>query len=260
MRALFFAAADAIARHTVMMQAQGPRVRCMLISTRACIPKGWMQQTYPLLMQQRSNDILAAHFPADAVEAVSRLLKDYRIALSVRPDRLSKLGDFRPAANGAPHRISVNASLNVYETLLVFLHEVAHLFVFEQCGSRCRAHGSEWKEHYGRLIRLFAGNGCFHGSLNDMLTSYSYRVKASGVAADPELVRALGLFDTGNDDLRWKLLEDLPGDVVFRSRNGRLFRKEERIRKRYRCLCLDNRRHYLIHPAAKVLEYQYNED
>ena len=47
-------------------------------------------------------------------------------------------------------------------------------------------------------------------------------------------------------------VEQLPVNSVFTLKDGRKFQKGERIRKRYRCTCLDNGKIYLFNPLAEV--------
>jgi hypothetical protein len=47
-------------------------------------------------------------------------------------------------------------------------------------------------------------------------------------------------------------LEELPENAVFSLNRGRIFRKGTQLRKRFKCLDLDNRRYYLISPMAEV--------
>ena len=194
---------------------------------------------------------LAAHVPLEAVKPLMKLLHSHQIRLVITRDRITKLGDFRPAVNGSPARISVNGGLNIYEFLMVFLHELAHLYVHEKCTNKVRPHGTTWKQIYGELIRHYAEEGIFHPSLCDMLVKYSYKVKASGIA-DLELSKALRRFDRTEKDLSWHFLEELPRDSVFKTSNGRLFRKEDRLKRRFACQCMHNNRKYLFHPTARV--------
>ncbi len=120
---------------------------------------------------------LAAHVPLEAVKPLTKLLHSHQIRLVIARDRITKLGDFRPAVNGSPARISVNGGLNIYEFLMVFLHELAHLYVHEKYGNKVRPHGTAWKQTYGDLIRHFAEEGMFHPSISDMFVKYSYKVK-----------------------------------------------------------------------------------
>lgn len=202
-------------------------------------------------MRRPVNEALAAYVPVDAVETVSQLLREHGVLLKISRDRLTKLGDFKPSANGSPHRISINGNLNIYEFLLVFFHELAHLMVYVAHGRRATPHGKEWKKVYGSLIRRGVEAGYFHSSVCSLLTDYSYRVKACGVAAT-DVVRALQAFDRQQEDSGWQLLDEIAENEVFITRGGRVFRKREKLRTRYRCLSVDDHRVYLLHGAAKV--------
>lgn len=203
-------------------------------------------------MQPAYKETLARFVPVEALEEVVRIIVQHRIQLKVRRARLSKLGDFRPSRNGSPHQITVNGTLNVYAFLLVFLHEYAHLLVWEKHGRAVAPHGKVWKDTFGFLLREALEKGLFHANLRDAIYDYSYHVKASGVAT-PELQRQLRLFDREAALAQDKVfLEDMPANSLFVASNGRLFRKEDKLRKRYRCLCLQNKRAYLFHPMAEV--------
>jgi len=202
-------------------------------------------------MRKTETETLARFFPVEAADRIASLLDEYAVQLKVSRTRVSKLGDFRPGRGSGWHRISVNANLNQYEFLLVFLHELSHLIVYQTHGRSVLPHGKEWKAVYGGLIREFTETRMFHPALHDQLLRYSQRVKASGVA-DISLALALRMFDKSDDDQGWHYLEEIPEKSLFRARSGKVFRKGERIRKRFRCFCLNNNLSYLIHPMAHV--------
>ena len=202
-------------------------------------------------MRPTEKELLGSYLPAEAVEPVLELLKEHRIHLIITRNRISKLGDFKPGNAKRSHTITVNGSLNKYSFLLVFLHELSHFFVYEQCGHRVRPHGKEWKQQFGAIVRKAVQDGMFHPSLENELTAYSYRVKATGMA-DIALSMALAKFDGDNAFIGWPFLDELPRDVVFQTMNGRTFVKEEKVRTRYRCLCVDSKRRYLISHLARV--------
>ncbi len=209
--------------------------------------------------------MLLAHVPANAVEYVKGLIADHRIKLRITRQRQTKLGDFKPARNGCPHKMSINGNLNKYEFLLVFLHELAHLRVFEQHGHACRPHGKAWKHKYGTYIRDGLERGFFHHRLQAPLMAYSYRVKALGVA-DMSVARVLRDFDrkekarTKGIADGWLFLEEIPEGALFKTGNGRMFRKAEKLRTRYACRCEDTRRRFLIHGAARVMLMKHRHD
>ncbi len=202
-------------------------------------------------MRPTEKELLGSYLPAEAVAPVMKLLKEHGVRLVITGNRVSKLGDFRPGNATRPPNISVNGSLNKYSFLLVFLHELSHLIVFKKYGNQVKPHGKEWKQQFGSVVREAVRASMFHPSLEEELTAYSYRVKASGVA-DVALSRALARFDGDKAVEGWHFLDELPLDVVFQTMNGRTFVKEEKVRTRYRCLCLDNKRRYLINQLARV--------
>ena len=202
-------------------------------------------------MKETETETLAELFPVEAVDSIASLLDEYSVQLKASRERVSKLGDFRPGRGAGLHRISVNANLNQYEFLLVFLHELSHLIVYQSHGRSVLPHGKEWKGVYGGLIREFVKARMFHPVLHDQLLRYSHRVMAAGVG-DVSLAMALRMFDKTENKQRWHYLEEIPEQSLFRVRSGKVFRKGKRIRKRFRCLCLNNNLSYLIHPMAHV--------
>jgi hypothetical protein len=48
-------------------------------------------------------------------------------------------------------------------------------------------------------------------------------------------------------------LEEIPMESLFRIHNGVVFKKIEKLRKRYKCIRMDNRRVYVVSPMMKVI-------
>jgi hypothetical protein len=48
-------------------------------------------------------------------------------------------------------------------------------------------------------------------------------------------------------------LEELPFDAVFTLHGRRIFQKKEKVRTRYRCICLNTNRIYLVSAGAPVM-------
>lgn len=174
-------------------------------------------------------------------------LKEYNIHLRVARKRSSKLGDYRPPQNGRGHQITVNYDLNPYAFLITLVHEIAHLLVWERYRNRVRPHGSEWKNTYAELMEPFFEMETFPGDIRSALKNYlSKSYAASG--SDLQLSRVLRQYDPEQGIT----LEDIEEGSIFKLPNGKTFRKGERVRKRYRCLRLDNQRVYLVNPLAGV--------
>ncbi len=202
-------------------------------------------------MQPTVTDLLQKYLPLPSVEPIRQLIDKYNVTLTITRDRKSKRGDFRPGMNGRRHHITVNGSLNKYEFLFVALHEMAHVHVFKKHSRRAAPHGKEWKETYGAFIRDAVDKSLFDTTLNSLLYNYSFNVNATG-PSDPELVRAFKDFDLQPDAHSWSLLEELPNGAIFEARNKRLFIKDEKIRKRYLCRCVQTGRKYVFNPVAQV--------
>ncbi len=206
-------------------------------------------------MQLNLKETLSRFAHPTGIDHLCGLVVSHHVQLLVKKGRVSKLGDFRPGLNGSPHRISVNGDLNPYAFLLVLLHELAHLQVWEQYRNKVKPHGKEWKKSFGALIREFAGKESFPLPLKRTLLEYSWNVGASGVA-DVKLTKILRQYDAPGKKNDVCFLEEIPLRSHFVAGNGRVFLKEEKIRTRYRCLCMDNQRKYLFHPLAKVIPSQ----
>ena len=81
------------------------------------------------------------------------------------------------------------------------------------------------------------------------MTTYFENPRSSS-KSNEHLVVALKKYDAPDNSV---FIESLAFDAVFTLPAGRRFRKGEKLRKRYRCLCLNNRRIYLFSPTARVI-------
>ncbi len=193
--------------------------------------------------------VLKKYLPADAVDMVYNSISSHKLQLRISRQRHSKLGDFRPGINGRPHRISLNHDLNPYNFLIVFVHELAHLVVFNQFRYRVMPHGKEWKTTFRELMKPYFEKQIFPDDIGLALKNYLRNAKAAN-GSDLELSRVLSEYDPHVE--KNPRIETLPEGTLFRVPGGRVFKKMERMRKRYKCLCLDNNRLYLFNPLATV--------
>ncbi len=194
--------------------------------------------------------LMSRHFPVQSHQVVEELIQAHNVQLRMVYGRNRSFGYFRPATKRLPDCISINGELNVFSSLLIFLHEYAHLLNWKAHGKKVPSHGAVWKELYGKLIRRFVELGCFHPSLDGELVAYSYKVIGRGLA-DEALTRALLLFDEADDGLVF--VSELPPKSRFSSRDGKRFVKLHKLRKRFICQCEDNKRMYSFNPLARVL-------
>lgn len=192
---------------------------------------------------------LQHYLPTGTFEAVLAYLQHYKVHLTVSKERKSVLGDYRHRTHAHNHRISVNGNLNVYSFLITLLHELAHLLTFEQYGRLVQAHGSEWKKIYAQLLDQFLKNKVFPAEIEKELF-VSLRNPAASSCAEEGLMRALRKFNAENSTNR--LVEELATQALFRTDDGRVFQRGERLRKRFKCTEVKTGKIYLFSPIHEV--------
>lgn len=191
------------------------------------------------------------YLPSDAIDTVINWIYVYNFQLKITRERVTKLGDYRPPIGDSYHRISVNHNLNKYSFLITLVHEIAHLIVWRNHNNRVRPHGVEWKNEFRTLMGNFENKNIFPEDIANTLKEYLLKPHASS-CANMKLSRVLINYDDKNnlDDV---LLEDILENSLFRTKNGRTYKKQEKLRKRFKCICLNNNKLYLVHPMAKVI-------
>ena len=187
--------------------------------------------------------------PPGTYEPVLAYLQHFKVHLTVARERKSILGDYRHRTNHQNHRISVNGNLNQYAFLVTLLHELAHLLTFENYGNRIAAHGKEWKHVFANLLARFIEHNVFPADIKKALMQ-SLHDPAASSCADEELLRVLKNYDQKKDHLVF--VETLPHGALFRTHDGRIFKKGEKLRKRFRCEEAGTRRIYLFSPVYEV--------
>lgn len=193
---------------------------------------------------------LSRYMPTPAAPVISQWIVDSNCLFRISKGRTSKLGDYRPPHGGHGHRISVNHNLNSYAFLITTVHEFAHLKTWNDYKNKVRPHGKEWKNHFRQLMQPFTQTGIFPADIEAALTHYMDNPAASS-CTDLNLFRVLKKYDIQNDDTH--AVEQLPENTIFALKNGRVFQKKEKIRKRYRCIELKTQRIYLFSPIAEVI-------
>lgn len=196
---------------------------------------------------------LQNYLPAHTYEAILNYLHVYHVHLTVARERKSILGDYRHRTHGKNHRISVNGNLNSYAFLITLLHELAHLLTFEKFGNRVQSHGREWKIIFGQLLAQFIEQNIFPSDIKTALLQSLHNPAASS-CADETLLRTLKCYDEKKSDLIF--VENMAVGSLFKTGDGKIFRKGEKIRKRFRCEEVKTKRIYLFSPVyeAEVLE------
>jgi SprT protein len=192
---------------------------------------------------------LQNYLPPGTYEAVLNYLRQYKVHLTVARERKSILGDYRHRTHYTNHRISVNGNLNKYSFLITLLHELAHLLTFEKHGNEVFAHGREWKTIYAQLLDQFLKHHNFPPDIEKEII-LSLRNPAASSCAEEGLLRALRKYDAAGNN--YFLVEEILPHAVFRTPDGRLFQKGEKLRKRFKCKEVKTGKVYLFSPVYEV--------
>lgn len=194
-------------------------------------------------------DHLQNYLPPGTGDAVTVYLQQYKVHLTISKERKSILGDYRHRTHHANHRISVNGNLNIFSFLITLLHELAHLLTFEQHSNKVLAHGKEWKTIYGQLLKQFVQNKIFPADIEKELLQ-SLKNPAASSCAEDGLLRALRKYDT--KESQHQLIEEILPGTLFKIKDGRVFQKGEKMRKRFKCREVKTGKMYLFSPVYEV--------
>jgi predicted SprT family Zn-dependent metalloprotease len=200
------------------------------------------KQEAPLLQLQD-------YLPPGSFEDVLFYLKQYKVHLTITRQRQSILGDYRHAHAGQTHRISINGNLNAYAFLITLLHELAHLFTYEKFGNRVQSHGKEWKNEFSKILAKFLLKKIFPGDIEKALYQ-TLQSPAASSCGDDNLLRVLHRHDIKKHGIH--LVEQLPEGSLFNIKGGRIFKKGEKIRKRYKCIEVKTGKLYLFSAVYEV--------
>jgi hypothetical protein len=191
---------------------------------------------------------LENYLPEGSSAKVFEYLHSYKIHLTITRTRKSVLGDYRHATSEDHHRISINGSLNKYAFLITLIHELGHLITFQHYGNKVLSHGKEWKLAYRRVLEDFINLKLFPQDILDSLLKSLHDLPASS-CSDVHLTRVLKKYDP---DKQSALVEDLPQGSLFKTADGRLFKKGRQIRKRIECTEVKTGKIYLFSPVYEV--------
>ncbi len=192
---------------------------------------------------------LSVFLPSGTYQPISAYLEFYKIHLTISRKRKSILGDYRHQTSTKNHRISINGNLNPFAFLVTLLHEIAHLLAIEQYGKRIASHGKEWKSVYSGLLQQFLEKKIFPADIESELIR-SLKNPAASSCAENGLIRVLRKYDIS--EKKYKLVEEIHQDALFKLSDGRIFKMGEKQRKRYKCTEVSTGKIYLFSPVYEV--------
>lgn len=192
---------------------------------------------------------LRSYLPPGSFDDVLHYLQHYKVHLTITRQRQSILGDYRHAMADKTHRISVNGNLNQYAFLITLLHELAHLFTYEQFGHRVQSHGREWKNEFSKILARFLLKKIFPADIEKALMSTLQNPAASS-CGDEKLLRVLHHYDEKKEGIH--LVEQIAEGTLFVIKGGRVFKRGEKIRKRYKCTEVKTGKVYLFSAVYEV--------
>lgn len=192
--------------------------------------------------------ILKKYIPESAISKIIHLLEDEKLRVVIKNERKTKHGDYRPLPSGL-HQITVNANLNKYRFLITLVHEIAHFEAYKNYGRYIKPHGKEWKYTFQKLMISFINPEVFPNELLPLIATHFRNPKASS-DTDVNLARALKSYDP--DYAEKTYVFQISEGALFKLYNGRVFKKGERLRKRYQCQEVATGRLYLFNPNAEV--------
>lgn len=167
--------------------------------------------------------------------------------LRITKARKTKFGDFRPAFQGKPNRVSVNGNLNQFHFVITLTHEIAHVACWEQFKGKVNPHGIEWKTIYSDMLKQLMAKVSFPKDIASALRKHLQRPKASS-CSDPELFKVLKLYDANSTTV---FLDSLSEGVEF-SFQDRVFKRGNKRRTRIECFEIKSGKTYLISGHAEV--------
>ncbi|GIV44832.1 MAG: metallopeptidase [Bacteroidia bacterium] len=195
-------------------------------------------------------EILKNYIPSKALSYTCEFLLHHKVELKITKKRSSKFGDYRTPFKGKSHIITINGDLNPFAFLITLVHEMAHLSCYVKHGTKrsVKPHGKEWKDEFKHHMIPFIQLKLFPQDVLKAVFDYIQNPGASS-CSDEQLMRSLKKYDPKSELI---FLEELPENSLFRIGEDRIFKKGPKQRKHYKCICLNNKRMYLVSPLAEV--------
>jgi predicted SprT family Zn-dependent metalloprotease len=198
---------------------------------------------------------LSSFIPDGCLPQVINYLQQYKVHLTITRERKSILGNYRNKVLNKNHRITVNGNLNKYSFLITLLHELAHLTAHERYGYRIQPHGVQWKSEYVKILSVFLQQKIFPDEVEKILLA-GLKNPAASSCADVHLTRVLRRYDVKKNNKLF--VEELTDGSYFKISDGKIFKREQKIKKRFKCTEIATGRTYLFSPVHEVELVQQN--
>jgi SprT protein len=204
------------------------------------------------MIAEKVQSILQLHIPGTAQAYCFSLWLSSPFELKLTRTRQTKVGDFTTKRHLKRPIITLNRDLNPYLFLVVYIHEVAHLYVHLKHGNRVDPHGEEWKNAFKQLMEPVMKESVFPNEILHELVRHMANPKASSFA-DADLTRVIRSFDKHAD--QYTALSDIPEGSIFQFQ-GRYFKKGKLKRTRVLCCEVKTKRNYLVPAEVLVSDVQ----
>jgi hypothetical protein len=110
-------------------------------------------------------------------------------------------------------------------------------------------HGLEWKQEFQVVTKPMLHETILPNDVQNALHRYLKNPKASS-CTDPFLFKTLRNYDDRPDHMF--LVESIPLQTLFKTKDGRVFTKLEKMRSRYRCVENQTGKIYLVPGLLEV--------
>jgi small nuclear ribonucleoprotein (snRNP)-like protein len=191
---------------------------------------------------------LENYFDKDISDFINGHLNENNVYLKITKERISKRGDYRPPQFGEAHKITLNFDKNKYRMLITWIHEYAHLLNWIENKNTVNPHGVEWKEKFRFVLLDAMSKNLFPSSIDKELFMQFLNKENFTGQANTSLETELHKYDQ-NYNL---ILNDIPKGTKFTLKNGMMFVKGEKLRKRYQCKELISGKNYTVHGFAEI--------
>ncbi|MGC8864578.1 MAG: SprT-like domain-containing protein [Bacteroidales bacterium] len=150
-----------------------------------------------MVLRDRENMIrgLEPYLPPGTASLVTDMILSLpNLDVKVVEPRRSRRGDYVFKQPVGRHQITLNWNLSRHNFLITFLHEYAHLVVWNRYGGKVAPHGKEWKNVFREVAAPILALGILHPAFTAAFSQYLRNPYATSVR-DEALMRACILAD-----------------------------------------------------------------